>query len=217
MKLLGWCFNLLYHPLAWSYDLVAALVSCGQWQRWISCALPYLTGPRILELGYGPGHLQKALAQIELQAPPYKLQVIGLDASRQMSRLATRRLRRAGLPARLVIGYAKMACFPSGNFEQVVATFPSNYILEPACLAEIWRLLVPGGRLVVIPAAWGAGRKPCQRFLVGGLHLIGWGRPAQPTAWLAPFQQAGFSVESQIFDLPDSQVLLILADKPGEL
>lgn len=210
MSLLGWCFNLLYHPLAWSYDLVAALVSCGQWQRWVNCALPQLSGPRILELGYGPGHLQQELAQKGLH-------VYGIDASRQMSRLAARRLQRAGLPIRLTIGYAQMACFPSQSFEQVVATFPSNYLLKPACLGEIWRLLVPGGRLVVIPAAWNTGRRPCQRFLVGALRLIGWGRPPQREAWLALFQQAGFSAERRIIDLPGSQVLLFLADKPGEL
>ncbi len=209
MSLLGWCFNLLYHPLAGCYDLVAALVSCGQWQRWAGSALPYLSGPRVLELGYGPGHLQQALAQKGLQ-------VFGIDASRPMSRLAANRLRRTGLPIRLSVGYAQMACFPPETFEQVVATFPSNYILDPACLAEIWRLLVPGGRLVIIPAAWNTGRKPCQRFLVGALRLLGWGRPQREAA-LAPFQQAGFKAENRIVDLPDSQVLLILADKPMEL
>jgi hypothetical protein len=134
-----------------------------------------------------------------------------------MSRLAFARLRRAGLPVRLVIGYAQMACFPSAAFEQVVATFPSNYIFDPACPREIWRLLVPGGRLVIIPAAWNTGHKPCQRFLAGALRWIGWGRLPTQQAWVEPLQQAGFSADRQIIDLPDSQVLLILADKPKDL
>jgi ubiquinone/menaquinone biosynthesis C-methylase UbiE len=217
VSLLGWLFNLLYHPLAWSYDWVAALVSCGQWQRWVNCALPYLPGPRILEIGYGPGHLQKALAQENLPTSPNSLQIFGLDASRQMSRLAARRLRRSGLPVRLTIGYAKMACFPSEIFEQVVVTFPSNYILDPACLVEIRRLLVPGGRLVVIPAAWVTGDTPCQKLLAGLLRRIGQGRPLHSEIWTEPFRQAGFQIESLFINLPDSQVWLILADKPGEL
>jgi ubiquinone/menaquinone biosynthesis C-methylase UbiE len=53
-------FHLLYHPFAFTYDLVAAVVSFGHWKDWGMTVLPFIEGTRILELGHGPGHLQRA-------------------------------------------------------------------------------------------------------------------------------------------------------------
>ena len=53
-SLLGWVFDRLYNQLAWSYDLVSWLVSGGLWRQWHSLVLPYLVGPRVLEVS-GPG------------------------------------------------------------------------------------------------------------------------------------------------------------------
>ena len=38
----SFAYELLYHPLAWSYDWVAALVSAGKWRDWVLTSLPYL-------------------------------------------------------------------------------------------------------------------------------------------------------------------------------
>ncbi|MBN2501330.1 MAG: class I SAM-dependent methyltransferase, partial [Anaerolineales bacterium] len=131
-------FDLLYHQMAWTYDLVAATVSLGRWNDWVYCILPDLTGSNILELGHGPGHLQKSMKRADTH-------VFGLDQSRQMGRIASRRLRRAGLPVSLVNGVAQSQPFPAQTFQQVVATFPSEYIVDPLTLAEIYRILAPGG------------------------------------------------------------------------
>ena len=76
LRFLRFFFHQLYHGFAWTYDFVAASVSIGRWRGWVLTALPYLEGPRVLELGHGPGHLQLALFESGL-AP------LGLDASRQ--------------------------------------------------------------------------------------------------------------------------------------
>ena len=83
-------FQLLYNTFAWSYDLVAAFVSLDRWNDWVRSVLPYLTGDRILEIGHGPGHLQRALAE----GHPTGL-IVGLDLSRNMGKIAKRRLARA--------------------------------------------------------------------------------------------------------------------------
>ena len=88
-------FRLLYGPFAWTYDLVAWAVSFGKWIDWVRSALPFVQGEPVLELAHGPGHLQLALARQD-RTP------VGIDLSRQMGRLARRRLRRAAVPARLV-------------------------------------------------------------------------------------------------------------------
>jgi ubiquinone/menaquinone biosynthesis C-methylase UbiE len=139
-----WAFHHFYREFAWSYDGVAWLVSGGLWRRWTLAALPALQG-RVLELGFGTGHAQLALA-----ARPA---VAGLDASPQMAAIAGGRLRRAGFQPRLARGAAQALPFPGGAFDTVLATFPAEYILDPATHAEIRRVLAPGGRLVVVPVA----------------------------------------------------------------
>ena len=138
-------FQLLYHQFAWSYDLVAAVVSLGRWKDWVSSALPWLDG-QVLELGFGPGHLQVSLHESGRPA-------FGLDESSQMNRQASRRLQRKGFPANLARGRAENLPFPAGSFETVVATFPAEYLFKAMTLGQIRRVLVPGGRLVIVPAA----------------------------------------------------------------
>jgi ubiquinone/menaquinone biosynthesis C-methylase UbiE len=145
-QLLRWAFARFYREFAWTYDAVAALVSRGLWRRWIVAVVPQLQGAAVLELGSGTGYLQRALSEAGIAA-------VGLDASPQMLRLARRKVRQAGEHARLVQGRAQALPFPSERFSDVVATFPAEYILEPATLNEIWRVLRPGGQVLLVDAA----------------------------------------------------------------
>jgi ubiquinone/menaquinone biosynthesis C-methylase UbiE len=145
-KLVRWGFKRLYHEFAWTYDGVAWLVSVGLWRRWTAAALPFLQG-RVLELGFGPGHLQLALA-----AHPQH-HAVGLDRSPQMAAQAARRLRRHGFTPQLIQGTALTLPFPAARFDTVLATFPAEYILAPETVAEIRRVLTPTGRLVIVDAA----------------------------------------------------------------
>ncbi|MEZ0395131.1 MAG: class I SAM-dependent methyltransferase [Anaerolineales bacterium] len=207
VPLFRFIFALLYHQFAWCYDLVAAVVSLGRWQDWVLTALPHLDG-RVLELGFGPGHLQAALHKKGALA-------FGLDESRQMLRQAERRLACAGLPVRLVRGRAQALPFPANSFEHIAATFPSDYIFDASTLAEIYRLLVPGGSLVVVPAAWITGGRLLERGAAWLLRLAGLDLAARSGRPLieARFVAAGFEVRSEIVERAGSQVVLILAYK----
>jgi ubiquinone/menaquinone biosynthesis C-methylase UbiE len=201
-------FDLLYHSFAWTYDCVAAVVSLGNWPRWVECALPHVSG-RTLEIGFGPGHLQVSLARKGLSA-------YGLDESRQMVRQAGHRLSREGLPKRLVRGRAERLPFPKARFDSVVATFPSEYIFSPLSLAEIRRVLVPGGRLVVIPSAWITGSRPLERLAAGLFRITGQSPrivAELPEAVKKRFETAGFLVRSELVELKNSRVLVVLAEK----
>jgi ubiquinone/menaquinone biosynthesis C-methylase UbiE len=144
-RLIRWGFARFYHEFAWTYDTVAALVSAGQWRNWTLTALKFARGAT-LELGCGTGYVQLALAQCHAGLR------VGLDRSPSMIRLTRRRLQRSGFPASLVRADAGALPFASASFDTVLATFPSDYIAAEATIAEIRRVLRPGGTVAI--AVW---------------------------------------------------------------
>ncbi|NOY98632.1 MAG: class I SAM-dependent methyltransferase [Chloroflexi bacterium] len=205
-------FHLLYHPFARTYDLVAATVSLGRWTTWIKAVLPYVEGTHVLELGHGPGHLQRSLRDLGLIA-------VGLDESRQMGSLAAKRLARHGYPqTNLTRGLSQQLPFPAATFQTVVATFPSEYLLDPRTLGEVYRVLSPSGRFVVLPAAWLTGRGLTERFMAWLFRITG--QAAGPVGavnerLIAHFAKAGFQVSAERIDNRSSTVLIVLASKPA--
>lgn len=201
-------FHALYHPLAWTYDWVAAIVSVGRWKSWIFSLLPDISGPQVLELGHGPGHLQIALACKGLTT-------FGIDLSRQMGIIAQRRMHRSKLASRLVNGMGQHLPFPAEVFDQVVSTFPTPYLFQKQTLDEIFRVLAPEGELLVVPEAWITGSSHLDRIAAAAFRLLG-----QTYQWddryLAPFLDSGFATNIERRKLASSEVLLIKAIKPCE-
>lgn len=194
-------FRLLYGPAAWTYDAVAWLVSLGQWTRWVRVALRFIEGPSVLELGHGPGHLQMTLREAGL-AP------VGIDLSPQMGRMAQRRLRRAEITPRLVRARAQALPFPSGSFSDTVATFPTEYILDPATLAEIRRVLEPDGKLVVVASGELTGTDLASRFLEWLYRITGQRAPV-PRGDEMPLTQSDMAFELEWVPARWSQVLIV--------
>lgn len=198
-------FSLLYHQLAWTYDIVAALVSLGMWKAWVASVLPDLNGPTVLELGHGPGYLQAMLAKRGIQ-------VFGVDESPQMGKLAARRLRRQTSQQLLLRGYAQMLPFKSASFQQVVSTFPSEYILDPQTLSETYRVLIPGGTFVVLPVAWITGHNWMERSAAWLFRVTG-----QSEDWdasmLIPYSDTGFQTDLRRIIQKRWTLLVIVAKK----
>jgi len=208
--LLARAYDLLYGRLAWTYDAVAWAVSLGQWRAWGAAALPYLTGPRVLELGHGPGHMLVALAE-------HGFAPVGLDLSPQMSRLAGRRQP----AARLVRGRAQTAPFAAASFDSALATFPTPYIVAPETAAAVFGLLRPGGRLIMVPEARLGGRGP-RRALIDWLYAVTeqrWPASENPAArlayWQATLAPAGFRVTFHEAAVAESAVIVIVAERPA--
>ncbi len=193
-------FKLLYHQFAWAYDLVAWTVSLGSWQKWIETIVPFVEGPA-LEIGFGPGHLLLSLRQKNTPA-------LGLDESPQMVRLAAHRLNKNGYHPGLVRGDAQRLPFAGQSFQQVVMTFPSEFIFKSTTLLEIHRVLRPSGAVLVLPVAWITGRKPMERLLSWVNHIAGQAPDWDP-AVLEPLKDMGFEPSSQIINLPNSKVMLL--------
>ena len=164
--------------------------------------LPFVEGTRVLELGHGPGHLQRILLDQGLFAA-------GLDESGQMGRLAKRRI---GQPFKLARGLAQTLPFASQSFETIVATFPTDYIFDQRTLSEVKRCLSDGGRLVVLPVAW--PKSPLLKWLyrVTGESPAEWSESLTSRLKL-PFKNADLETETRIVEVKSSNLLIVIARK----
>ena len=138
-------FNaVLYNALAPVYNGLDWLTG-GAWWRLVSRALDYVPqGGRVLEIGFGPGKLQVELARRSERC-------VGLDLAWGMCRYTQRRLRRAGLTARITRGSAFALPYPEGVFDAVVSTFALSGLPEGAAVVgEMARVTRPGGRVVLV-------------------------------------------------------------------
>ncbi len=202
---LKFAFHLLYYQLAWTYDLVAWLVSFGQWGAWRRTATLFLQEGPILELGYGTGGLIVDMANCG-PAP------VGLDLSPHMARLARRRLLRQGIALRLVRAHARYLPFPDASFANVVATFPTEFILESQTLASVVRVLQSDGRLVVVAMGYLKGPLPLRR-LVEWLYRITGQREIHEPKLLARLKGFGLAARWEYATLNGASARLLVATR----
>lgn len=169
--------------------------------------IPFIEGNRILEIGHGPGHLQRFLLSRQLFA-------VGLDESTQMGRLAKRRT--AG-SARLTRGLAQQLPFAESTFDTVVSTFPAEYIFDPATLTEAYRVLTDAGRLIILPGAVITGPGAWDRCMAWLFRITGQTPPNLSELIhersKEPFAKAGLHVEVQELDIKSSIVFIMIATK----
>ena len=199
-------FKLLYGQFSWAYDFIANLVSIGMWGDWVNSVLPEISGDTILELGHGPGHLQRSLAR-------HGKRSIGLDLSQQMGNLTKKRLSKAGLEHRLINSNGINLPLSSNSIDQVVATFPTEYIFTSEAAAEIYRVLNRGGVFIIVPVAW---IKPNNVIMWLASKLFQLTRQAGEwdDAFLEVFTNAGFHATTSRKELTNSTVLHIMGVKP---
>ncbi len=212
LRFVRWAFARFYREFAWIYDAVAWLVSRGLWHRWTLAALPYLDG-RVLELGCGTGFVQHALAA------GYAGQVVGIDASPQMLALTRRRLRRPRLHSQLLRTIAQALPFRADQFDSVLATFPSEYILDPATLREVQRVLTSTGRLIIVDGAQFTTDDWYVHVVDLAYRLI-WQRPVRNgsddtvSAYCSWLERAGFCMTHVYCEtVGPSQVLVVVGQK----
>lgn len=145
-RLVRFGFRLLYREMAFTYDMVSALVSGGEWRAWMRGALTVTDpqpGERVLEVAHGTGVLQ-----VELAAQG--VEVWGVDYSPQMGQIARQKLIRRSYPIRLVRAQGQALPFVSGAFDVMVCTFPSDFVMMAGTLVEFGRVLADGGRGAVV-------------------------------------------------------------------
>ncbi len=209
-RALRWFFQYLYHDFSWTYDSVASLASLGRWNEWIQAVVPFVRGPAVLELGHGTGHLQEALIGKGID------HVVGLDESAEMGVITRHRLTRSKRESfSLSRGLAQRLPFSETAFDTVVATFPTEYIFEGITLAEVRRVLKPGGEFLVLPAAWIVGRHVLDRLAAWGFRITYQAPEFPPTVLTDRLQRllesAGFHPSFRMLEVGASVVLLAVA------
>ena len=146
-RLRKWLFETFYKNRH-LYRFASTVPFAGQWRVWQRLVLPRLHGHDVLELGCGLGDL---LA--DMLSEGYDCRAI--EHSPQMVAAArdTLRKRKVGQPAWVIQGSAQNLPFPDSIFDTVVSTFPSDYISDPNTIAEIARVLRPGGHVIIVMGA----------------------------------------------------------------
>ena len=146
-RILKSLYNLLYNQLNWMYDYVAYIVSFGSWNNWLYSLVPYIYGPAVLEIGFGPGHLVSKISS-------NRIWCFGIDASWNMCRYTYREIDQLKVQPNIVFGIAQHLPFEDEIFDQVMITFPGDYIFYGMTVSEISRVMRISGDLYIIPYAW---------------------------------------------------------------
>jgi ubiquinone/menaquinone biosynthesis C-methylase UbiE len=191
---------------AWGYDwLVRALTlgRAGALRRLTVRLAQIQPGERVLEVGCGTGDV--ALLARAAAGPAGA--VVGIDASPEMIACAQRKAARRQVGIDYRVGVVEDLAFPAASFDVVVSSLMMHHLperLKREGLAEIRRVLKPGGRLLVVDVT-----RPTTRGwrLIGTLSLHG-GLRTGAQDLPALLRDSGFTrieagpIRSQVVSLP---------------
>jgi demethylmenaquinone methyltransferase/2-methoxy-6-polyprenyl-1,4-benzoquinol methylase len=151
-----------FADVAWRYDLMNHLMSLGRdrhWRQIAAEALSPLPGGNVLDVGAGTGDMALAL----LDRWPGST-ITGVDQTVEMMRLGQHKPGAGQI--RWAQGDGLRLPFPDAYFDGVASAFLLRNVPDvPAALAEQYRVVRPGGRVVCLEMTW--PRTPGFRELYG--------------------------------------------------
>jgi len=162
----------------WRYDLMGWFIDTfvfrGQWRelRQRTATLAQLQpGEQVLDVGCGTGTLAMEVAPRVGSAG----RVAGVDPSTQQIARARKKAARRHVPIDFQIGVIEQLPFPDQTFDVVFSTLMMHHLpadVKRQGLAEIARVLKPGGRLVIADFTRKQERQgPAARFHAGGSNM----------------------------------------------
>jgi ubiquinone/menaquinone biosynthesis C-methylase UbiE len=134
------------------YDLGTTLLSLGQLpalHRRVVELARIAPGERILDVGCGPGRLATVAATVAGPAG----ETCAIDPAPEMIKLARGRAARAGVPVRFEVGVIEALPYLANRFDVVLSSLMLHHLpddVKRRGLAEIRRVLKPGGRVVAV-------------------------------------------------------------------
>ena len=140
----------VFHSVAPKYDVMNDLMSAGLhrvWKTFTIAKAGIRPGFRVLDIAGGTGDLARAFAK---QAGPTG-QVWLTDINESMLRVGRDRLLNSGLLTPMALCDAEKLPFPDNYFDRVSVAFGlRNMTHKDQALAEMQRVLKPGGKLLVL-------------------------------------------------------------------
>lgn len=142
----------VFHSVAGSYDLMNDVMSFGihrLWKRFTMAQSGVRPGQRVADVAGGTGDLAIQLAQRVGTAG----QVIVADINASMLDIGRGRLADRGVAGNVLFVQADAEClpFPENYFDCLTIAFGlRNVTRKPQALASMFRILKPGGRLLVL-------------------------------------------------------------------
>ncbi|ALS60494.1 MULTISPECIES: bifunctional demethylmenaquinone methyltransferase/2-methoxy-6-polyprenyl-1,4-benzoquinol methylase UbiE [Pandoraea] len=140
----------VFHSVASKYDVMNDLMSGGLHRIWKAFTIGRAAvrpGFKVLDIAGGTGDLSKAFAR---QAGPTG-EVWLTDINESMLRVGRDRLLDAGIVTPALLCDAEKLPFPSNYFDVVTVAFGlRNMTHKDAALAEMRRVIKPGGKVMVL-------------------------------------------------------------------
>jgi demethylmenaquinone methyltransferase/2-methoxy-6-polyprenyl-1,4-benzoquinol methylase/phosphoethanolamine N-methyltransferase len=118
------------------------------WQEMLDKAI-LKPGDSVLDVGCGPGSL--ILKAKERVGEPGRAS--GIDASPEMIAVAREKAQRAGIDVEFRLEVVERLPFPDASFDAVLSSLMMHHLpdeVKRQALAEIYRVLKPAGRLVIV-------------------------------------------------------------------
>ncbi|QYN35688.1 class I SAM-dependent methyltransferase [Pseudonocardia sp. DSM 110487] len=150
------------------YDPMTRLLGVQRIHRRLIELAAVEQGHRVLEIGCGPGGLVLRAQRMHPDA-----EVVGLDPDPLALARARRKAERAGLPVRFDQGKAGELPYPDESIDRVLSSFMFHHLDDAEkrrALAEVRRVLRPGGRLHLVDIA-GHHHGPFGRRMQRNEHL----------------------------------------------
>lgn len=142
----------MFGAIAPRYDFLNRLLSFGIDRRWRTKAvrlLKYREGGRILDVATGTGDVA---LEIALRTPE-SVKITGADFCREMVELGVMKVAASPYADRIDLKVAPCEDLPFANntFDSITIAFGIRNVVDRKLgLAEMWRVLRPGGRMVIL-------------------------------------------------------------------
>src|ERR1039457_3363949 len=142
----------MFGTIAPRYDFLNRMLSFGIDRRWRKKAvrlLKYRDGARILDVATGTGDVALEIAR----TTPPSVKITGADFCKEMVELG--RIKAVQSPYAGRIDFKVAPCedlpFPNETFDSITIAFGIRNVVDRKLgLAEMWRVLRPGGRMIIL-------------------------------------------------------------------